>query len=211
LLEIKWWDWNEDKIKEARRKASEKTDQFQSDVEKGEGKEDKSGGKKDGTAGTEKVERVDPESEKKKIAKRKATDIVKRKKELAIEIADLEYDLEMSLKDLLKRLKKAPPPGSKYMESKKMYLLELASALDAKKNLLKLLKSLGKETSEIENKLEKESTFTKLTNSINKAISDGYDAKTGNKKILGDAFAPSSVHPSGINPENLKDAISRIN
>ena len=87
-------------------------------------------------------------------------------------------------------------------------MLELSSALDSKKNLLKLFRDLGKTESDIDKKLSKEQEFTKLANLINQGIVDGEDANSGTKKIISDVF----VTPTGnIDASKLRSAKDKLN
>ena len=148
---------------------------------------------------------LDPEKEKKKISGRKGKDIIGRKRELERDIADLKEDIERKLTTLLKRIKANPDKVSKsYIERTRIELLELGSALDSKKNLLKLFRNLGKTESDIDKKLSIEPEFTKLINMINQGIVDGEDANSGTKKIIFDAFVNLDV-------SKLKSAIEKLN
>jgi hypothetical protein len=70
-----------------------------------------------------------------------------------------------------------------------MDLLELASSLDSKTNLLTLFRNLGKTENEITNSLKGESDFTKMANQINQVIIDGNDANSGTKKVISEVFS----------------------
>lgn len=152
---------------------------------------------------------LDSEKEKKKVAGRRGKDIIERKKELEKDIADLRANIERKLTVLEKRIGANPDKVSKsYIEKSKIELLELSSALDSKKNLLKLFRNLGKTESDIDKTLSKEQEFTKLTNMINQGIADGEDANSGTKKIISDVF----VTPSGnIDASKLRTAKDKLN
>ena len=152
---------------------------------------------------------LDSEKEKKKVAGRRGKDIIERKKELEKDIADLRANIERKLTVLEKRIGANPDKVSKsYIEKAKIELLELSSALDSKKNLLKLFRNLGKTESDIDKVLSKEQEFTKLTNMINQGIVDGEDANSGTKKIISDVF----VTPSGnIDASKLRTAKDKLN
>jgi hypothetical protein len=193
----------EDKImakkKEAEQKAQDLKDQMDKKAEE----------EKKGTDPDAEDLSLDPEKEKKKVASRKGKDIIERKKELEKDIADLRADLERKLTAIEKRLKANPDKVSKtYIENAKVELLELSSALDSKKNLLKLLRDLGKTEGDIEKKLSKEQEFTKLANLINQGIVDGEDANSGTKKIISDVFVTSS---GNIDVNKLKSAKDKLN
>jgi hypothetical protein len=184
------------KKKEAEEKAQDLKDRMEKDDEskKPENTEDLS---------------VDPEAEKKKVSSRKAKDIIERKKDLEKEIADLKADIERKLTVLEKRLKSNPDKVSKsYVEKSRIELLEISSALDAKRNLLKLFRNLGKTEGDIEKKLSKEQEFTKLANLINQGIVDGEDANSGTKKIISDIFVTSS---GTIDAGKLRSAKDKLN
>ena len=174
----------EEKIKEKKKEAEEKARDLKDQMDK------KSESEPDNSDDLS----LDPAKEKRKIAGRKAKDIIERKKELEKDIADIRADIERKLRSIQKRIKANPDNiGKEYTEKVKIELLELSSALDSKRNLLKLFRDLGKTESDIDNKLGKEQEFTKLTNMINQGIVDGEDANSGTKKIISDVFAPSGV------------------
>ena len=191
----------EEKIKEKKKEAEEKAQDLKDKMDKKSEKEQKSDSIDDLS--------LDPEKEKRKIAGRKGKDIIQRKKELEKDIADLRADIEIKLTALEKRIVTNPDKVSKsYIGKIKIELFELCSALDAKKNLLKLFRDLGKTESDIDKKLVKEPEFTKIANLINQGIIDGKDANSGTKKIISDIFTTS---PGTINVSKLKLAKNKIN
>jgi hypothetical protein len=191
----------EEKIKEKKKEAEEKAQDLKDKMDKKSEKEQKSDSIDDLS--------LDPEKEKRKIAGRKGKDIIQRKKELEKDIADLRADIEIKLTALEKRIVTNPDKVSKsYVGKIKIELFELCSALDAKKNLLKLFRDLGKTESDIDKKLVKEPEFTKIANLINQGIIDGKDANSGTKKIISDIFTTS---PGTVNVSKLKLAKNKIN
>ena len=193
----------EEKIKEKKKEAEEKAQDLKDEMDKES--ESKKGPESDNADDLS----LDPEKEKRKVAGRRGKDIIERKKELEKDIADLRADIERKLTTLEKRIKANPNKVSKsYVERIKVELLELSSALDSKKNLLKLFRDLGKTESDIDKKLSKEQEFTKLANMINQGIVDGEDANSGTKKIISDVF----VTPTGnIDASKLKFAKDKLN
>ena len=137
----------------------------------------------------------------------------RRKNELEKEIADLRSSIERKLNQLESKLHKSPKSVTgKYIESVKIELLEISSALDSKENLLRLFRGLGKTETEISKVLSKESDFTKIANKINQGIVDGEDANSGTKKIISDLFSQvSSGNEQTINPSEIKNAKSKLN
>jgi hypothetical protein len=191
----------EEKIKEKKKEAEEKAQDLKDKMDIKSETEQKSNSIDDLS--------LDSEAEKRKIAGRKGKDIIQRKKELEKDIADLRADIERKLTTLEKRIGTNPDKVSKsYIEKTKIELFELCSALDAKKNLLKLFRDLGKTESDIDKKLVKEPEFTKIANLINQGIIDGKDANSGTKKIISDIFTTS---PGTINVSKLKLAKNKIN
>jgi hypothetical protein len=191
----------EEKIKEKKKEAEEKAQDLKDKMDSKSETEQKSDSIDDLS--------LDPEAEKRKIAGRKGKDIIQRKKELEKDIADLRADIERKLTTLEKRIGTNPDKVSKsYIEKTKIELFELSSVLDAKKNLLKLFRDLGKTESDINKKLVKEPEFTKIANLINQGIIDGKDANSGTKKIISDIFTTS---PGTINVSKLKLAKNKIN
>lgn len=191
----------EEKIKEKKKEAEEKAQDLKDQIDKKSESEPESDNSDDLS--------LDPEKEKRKVAGRRGKDIIERKKELEKDIADLRADIERKLTTLEKRIKANPDKVSKsYVERVKVELLELSSALDSKKNLLKLFRDLGKTESDIDKKLSKEQEFTKLANLINQGIVDGEDANSGTKKIISDVF----VTPTGnIDASKLRSAKDKLN
>jgi hypothetical protein len=152
-----------------------------------------------------KRKKADSSEEKKIVSSRKASTIIQHKKDLAIEIADLKYDLEEFLEKVRKKIAKDPKAISqKVMDKMQMDALEIASNLDSKQNLLDLYKTMGKTQSEIAKTSAKESKITEISNRINQAIADGNDSSSGTKKTISDAFG------EGINMEKLQKAIQEI-
>jgi hypothetical protein len=193
----------EEKIKEKKKEAEEKAQDLKDQMDK------KSKSEKAPESDNSDDLSLDPEKEKKKIARRKGKDIIERKKELEKDIADLRSDIERKLTTLEKRIKASPNKVSKsYVERVKVELLELSSALDSKKNLLVLYRNLGKTESDIDKKLSKEQEFTKLTNMINQGIVDGEDANSGTKKIIADVFVTSS---GTVDISKLRSAKDKLN
>ena len=193
----------EEKIKEKKKEAEEKAQDLKDQMDK------KSKSEKSPESDNSDDLSLDPEKEKKKVARRKGKDIIERKKELEKDIADLRSDIERKLTTLEKRIKANPNKVSKsYVERVKVELLELSSALDSKKNLLRLYRDLGKTESDIDKKLSKEQEFTKLTNMINQGIVDGEDANSGTKKIISDVFVTSS---GTVDISKLRSAKDKLN
>jgi hypothetical protein len=193
----------EEKIKEKKKEAEEKAQDLKDQMDK------KSKSEKAPESDNSDDLSLDPEKEKKKVARRKGKDIIERKKELEKDIADLRSDIERKLITLEKRIKANPNKVSKsYVEKVKVELLELSSVLDSKKNLLVLYRNLGKTESDIDKKLSKEQEFTKLTNMINQEIVDGEDANSGTKKIISDVFVTSS---GNIDVSKLRSAKDKLN
>jgi hypothetical protein len=193
-----------DRIKKAKEDAEAKARDLNAKTEK-EANKDKEETKEDIS--------VDPEKEKRKIASRKGKDLIQRKNELEKEIVDIRSDIERKLSQFEAKVIKSPKTiNGKYIEKIKIELLEMSSALDAKENLLKAFRELGKGEDEITKVLSKESDFTKLANKINQGILDGADANSGTKKIISDLFSTigSGATPS-VSPQNIKNAKSKLN
>jgi len=193
-----------DKIKKTKDDAEDRARDFNAKTEK-EANKDKDENKEDIT--------VDPEKEKRKIASRKGKDLIQRKNELEKEIVDIRSDIERKLSQFEAKVIKSPKTiNGKYIEVIKIELLEMSSALDAKENLLKAFRELGKGEDEITKVLSKESDFTKLANKINQGIVDGADANSGTKKIISDLFSTigSGATPT-VTPQNIKNAKSKLN
>ena len=188
----------EEKIKSAKEDAEDKASDLKSKMESKEKDQEEDKVKHD----------VDPQEEKKKISSRKGRDIIQRKNELEKEIADIRSAIERKLNNLDDRIKKAKTPlSARAMDPYKMDLLELASSLDSKINLLQLFRKLGKTENEITNKLKPESEFTQLANQINQSISDGEDANSGTKKVINDIFAGGNR----VTADTVKNAKEKLN
>jgi hypothetical protein len=189
-----------DKVESAKSDAQKKAEELGSDI------------KKDGDKESAEAQIVlDPEKEKKKIGSRKVRDVVKRKNELSREIIDLKEEMVAKLKSL-KRKVDSKTLKKTQVKNLMLDLLELSSALDAKRNLLKLLTGLGKSQDEISSNLQSETEFTKLANKINQSITDGQDANTGTKKIIAGVFSNATREGSAnISSDKINDAIEKIN
>jgi len=195
----------EAKVKQAKEEADAKASAMQDKAEEDKEKKDKEK-KEDGSDSSEDLS-LDPQEEKQKVASRKYTDIIERKKQLANEIADLRAQLERTLNKFRSRVSANSAAGkkeSRYAETVKFSLLEICSALDSKVNLLKTLRDLGKTESDVNKKLGKESEFTQLADKINQSILDGEDANSGTKKIIADLFTTSQVTTQSIDEAKRK-------
>jgi len=193
----------EEKIASAKKEAAEKAEKFEDDLKASAEAEEET---------KEPVEKVDAQVEKKKVASRKGSDIIKRKVDLQKEIIDLKSEIERKLRLLQKKIEKGngkAPVG--YVNKMRIQLLELTSVLDSRVNLLNAYGSLGNDEKEITSKVSKETEFSKLADQINRSVIDGQDANTGTKKVIGAIFAKNSKDGTGeIKVEKLKDAIKKI-
>lgn len=189
----------EEELRKAKEEAEAKIGEIKSVLSKEKGSEGKS-----------EIEplksKVDPEKEKKKVSSRKGRDIIERKRDLEKNIADLRADMERHVNQIEKHMKSGKKVSKSYVNDKKVRLLTMAADLDAQKNLLKILRNLGKTESEITKKLSKESEFTKLTNMINQGISDGKDSNSGLKKVISSIFVgpEGTISAGGINKTKVK-------
>lgn len=199
----------EDAIKKAKEDAERKANELKADI-----------ASKSGTTKTKDVDSpdssVDPAEEKKKISGRKGKDIIKRKNELEKEIADLKSDIERKLKSLYDRMKKNPSGvSSKSLKADKNFLIIKSSELDAKMNILKTLRELGKTESDISKKISREAEFTKLVNKINQDITDGKDSNTGTKKVVSAIFQSlpegTTLATVKLDTAKIQNAIDKIN
>lgn len=193
----------------ASREKKEMLDKEKSDKEEATKEEPKKSGDESKTEvealKPRKRKKADSTEEKKIVSSKKASTIIQHKKDLAIEIADLKYDLEEFLEKVRKKIAKDPKAISqKVMDRMQMDALEIASNLDSKQNLLDLYKTMGKTQSEIAKTSAKESKITEISNRINQAIADGNDSSSGTKKTISDAFR------EGISMEKLQKAIQEI-
>jgi hypothetical protein len=193
----------EEAVKKAKANAEEKAEKLQDRSE-----EDS----KDDSDKTTVDTKLDPEKEKRKLTTKRGSDIISRKNELEKEIVDLRSALERKLKSLEVKAKKGKEFTSKEVTKIRIELLEISSALDAKLNLLKALRDLGKTEEEISKKVRKESEITKLSAQVNRSIVDGQDANTGTKKLVSDIFSNIAKDGKGKIPaEKIKNAINKIN
>jgi len=190
----------EEKILKAKREAAEKIKELEDDIEDS-AEEEKN---------IKPVERVDAQEEKKKISSKKSSDLIKRKNELAKEIIDIKSEMETVLKALEKKLSSKGKASVGFVNNTKIQLLELASTLDSKTNLLSAFKSLGSNPDEIKSKLSG-SGFSNIIDMINYSVIDGQDANTGTKKIITSLFAKNLKDGTGeVEVDKLKNAIKKI-
>lgn len=195
----------ESKLQKAKKEAADKAEELKAEMQT-KGKEEVE--KKEKREEKIKLLRMDPEAEKKKITRRRGKDIIERKRQLENSIVDLRADLERKLNMIQKRLDSGKKISKSYLDNKKMEFLSMAATIDAQKNLLAILREIGKTETEINKKLSDEKNITEITNRINQGIADGQDANSGLKKVISSIF----VGPEGtINVAKIKTAKEKLN
>jgi DNA repair exonuclease SbcCD ATPase subunit len=156
----------------------------------------------------------DVEKEKKIISRRKGGDVIKRKNELEKEIADIKSDMERRLNQISNKIKKSTKPlTERYLENAKLDLIEMATALDYKKELLSTFRNLGKNATEIEKSLGNNKEFKDAIDKINKGAGNAKQIKGEVLKAFRDAFSTVGIGKSGVLTtgiiDNLKEKINK--
>jgi DNA repair exonuclease SbcCD ATPase subunit len=156
----------------------------------------------------------DAEKEKKIISRRKGGDVIKRKNELEKEIADIKSDMERRLNQISNKIKKSTKPlTERYLENAKLDLIEMATALDYKKELLSTFRNLGKNATEIEKSLGNNKEFKDAIDKINKGAGNAKQIKGEVLKAFRDAFSTVGIGKSGVLTigiiDNLKEKINK--
>jgi hypothetical protein len=151
---------------------------------------------------------MDVEKEKKVISRRKGGDIIKRKNELEKEIADIKSDMERKLNQISNRIKKSQKPlTERYLENAKLDLIEMATALDYKKELLTTFRNLGKNAAEIEKTLDNNKEFKDAIDKINKGAGNAKQIKGEVLKAFRDAFSSVGIGKSGVLTTEIIDKL----
>jgi hypothetical protein len=151
---------------------------------------------------------MDVEREKKIISRRKGGDIIKRKNELEKEIADIKSDMERKLNQILNKIKKSSKPlTERYLENSKLDLIEMATSLDYKKELLLTFRNLGKNAEEIEKSLDNNKDFKEAIDKINKGAGNAKQIKGEILKAFRDAFSTVGIGKSGVLTTGIIDKL----
>lgn len=192
-----------EKLEKAKMESSEKAEAMKSEL-----KSDEEKTKKTQLKGKVELIDLDPENEAKKISSKKAKDIIERKRQLETSIANHRANLERKLIYLEKKISGGKKISPSYVHNKKIELLSIAATIEAQKNLLTSLRTLGKTEMDISKKLSDPEKIGKLTKVINKSITDGKESNTGLNKIISDIF----VGPEGsIDIGKIKSAKEKLN
>jgi hypothetical protein len=100
---------------------------------------------------------------------------------------------------------------SKYLSSVKTRLLNLTAGLDARVNLLRLFRSLGKTETEMQLKLDDPATYSKFMDKVEVSIHDGKDIRTGKSKVITDLFDRAASDPASVSISKIDDAKLKLN
>jgi hypothetical protein len=168
-------------MEETKADATESMEEFKRKIEKSKKKSSSKEDESDDSPS------IDIAIDKKAISSKKPESIIKRKKQLRIEIANLQEKLEEIMDSLGKKIEKGKA-SEKIVEASKREALEIATVLDSKVNLLKIYVDLGKSDDAIAKTISKESKITEITNKINQAVASGGDPNTGSKNVVTKAF-----------------------
>lgn len=159
------------------------------------------------TAPTHVVWVIDGNVEKKKYATKKAKAVLKRRDEVEQDIADIKLAMDKKLDLLADKINKSTTPVTpKYLSSVKKRLLDLSAGLDARVNLLRLFRSLGKTETEMQLKLDDPATYSKFMDKVEISIHDGKDIRTGKSKVIADLFDRAVSDPASVNITKIDDA-----
>jgi len=189
----------EEKVAKAREEAEAKAREIEEQMKKEEDKEPKE---------VKAEVSFDAEKEKKIISRRKGGDIIKRKNELEKEIADIKSDMERKLNQISNKIKKSTKPlTERYLENAKLDLIEMATALDYKKELLSTFRNLGKNAAEIEKSLGNNKEFKDAIDKINKGAGNAKQIKGEVLKAFRDAFSTVGIGKSGVLTTGIIDKL----
>lgn len=189
----------EDKLAKAREEAEAKAKDIEEQMKKEEDKEPKE---------VKTEVSFDTEKEKKIISRRRGGDIIKRKNELEKEIADIKSDMERKLNQISNKIKKSTKPlTERYLENAKLDLIEMATALDYKKELLSTFRNLGKNAAEIEKSLGNNKEFKDAIDKINKGAGNAKQIKGEILKAFRDAFSTVGIGKSGVLTTGIIDKL----
>jgi len=189
----------EEKVAKAREEAEAKAKEIEEQMKKEEDKEPKE---------VKTEVSFDTEKEKKIISRRKGGDIIKRKNELEKEIADIKSDMERKLNQISNKIKKsAKPLTERYLENAKLDLIEMATALDYKKELLSTFRNLGRNAAEIEKSLGNNKEFKDAIDKINKGAGNAKQIKGEVLKAFRDAFSTVGIGKSGVLTTGIIDKL----
>ena len=189
----------EEKVAKAREEAEAKSKEIEEQMKKEEDKEPKE---------VKTEVSFDAEKEKKIISRRKGGDIIKRKNELEKEIADIKSDMERKLNQISNKIKKSTKPlTERYLENAKLDLIEMATALDYKKELLSTFRNLGRNAAEIEKSLGNNKEFKDAIDKINKGAGNAKQIKGDVLKAFRDAFSTVGIGKSGVLTTGIIDKL----
>jgi DNA repair exonuclease SbcCD ATPase subunit len=189
----------EEKVAKAREEAEAKSKEIEEQMKKEEDKEPKE---------VKAEVSFDAEKEKKIISRRKGGDIIKRKNELEKEIADIKSDMERKLNQISNKIKKSTKPlTERYLENAKLDLIEMATALDYKKELLSTFRNLGRNAAEIEKSLGNNKEFKDAIDKINKGAGNAKQIKGEVLKAFRDAFSTVGIGKSGVLTTGIIDKL----
>ena len=193
----------QERIDKAKDEAEAKAKEIEDQIKKDEDKEDDKKTKEPKSDVS-----IDSEKEKKIITRKKGGDIIKRKNELEKEIADIKSDMERKLNQISSKIKKsAKPLTERYLENAKLDLIEMATALDYKRELLLTFRNLGKNVAEIEKSLDNDKEFKDAIEKINKGAGNAKQIKGEVLKAFRDAFSTVGIGKSGVLTTGIIDSL----
>lgn len=164
------------------------------------------------TAPTHVVWVIDGKVEKKKYATKKAKAVLKRRDEVEQDIADIKLAIGKKMDLLVDKVNKSTTPvTSKYLSSVRTRLMDLTAGLDARVNLLRLFRSLGKTETEMQLKLDDPATYSKFMDKVEVSIHDGKDIRTGKSKVIADLFDRAASDPASVSISKIDDAKLKLN
>ena len=193
----------QERVDKAKKEAEEKAKEIEAQMKDDEKKEEDKISKE-----AKSDVSIDAEKEKKIITRKKGGDIIKRKNELEKEIADIKSDMERKLNQISSKIKKSSKPLSeRYLENAKLDLIEMATALDYKRELLVTFRNLGKNVAEIEKSLGNDKEFKDAIEKINKGAGNAKQIKGEVLKAFRDAFSTVGIGKSGALTTGIIDKL----
>ena len=193
----------QERIDKAKEEAEAKAKEIEDQIKKDENKDDDKISKEAKSDAS-----IDSEKEKKIITRKKGGDIIKRKNELEKEIADIKSDMERKLNQISGRIKKSTKPlTERYLENAKLDLIEMATVLDYKRELLVTFRNLGRNVAEIEKSLGNDKEFKDAIEKINKGAGNAKQIKGEVLKAFRDAFSTVGIGKSGVLTTGIIDSL----
>lgn len=117
--------------------------------------------------------------------------------------------LKRLLSDLASEIENYKKKGlnpKKIIDNSEKKAVQLANSLDASENLVKIYKTLGRDSDSLEKKLSSQAELTRILGKINQAVLDGQDANSGTTSSIIATFGSNPTLSAG----DVKNTINKI-